>query len=253
MSPITQPDPALLIEGVSVCHDGREILQALDLRLPRGATLALVGPNGGGKTTLLRAILGLVAFTGTITVDGLAPGVARRRGGVLGYVPQRLHVPAALPMSGREAVRIAAVGRTGLFQRPDPASDDYADQLLTELGGPEGEELAATAVTKMSGGQLQKVFLARALVSRPALLLLDEPTVGLDAPSVGRLVSLLNHLRTDSGLSTLIATHDHLTAMAVADEMAYVDRTFRYQGPADQLPPDLDSRLCHHNHAAMSS
>lgn len=249
----SQSPPALVAEGVCVHRDGRQVLQNLDLRLDPGATLALVGPNGGGKTTLLRAILGLVPFTGSITVAGMAPDVARRRGGVLGYVPQRPHVPAALPMSGREAVRLAAVGRTGLFQRPDPASNDYADEMLAELAGPEAQELADTAVTRMSGGQLQKIFLARALAGRPALLLLDEPTVGLDAPSVRRLLALLARLQIESGLSTLIATHDHLTALAAADEMAYLDRSFRYHGPANQLPHELDSRLCHHNHAAASA
>ncbi len=226
------------------------MLEDVSLELVSGRTLAIVGPNGGGKSSLLRAILGLLPARGEIRICGLAPSAALKRGDCVGYVPQNPHAPAGLPLTARQAVRLAVSGRAGFLRRPAATDLDWADQMLARVAGPEADALAATPVTRLSGGQLQQVFIARALANRPRLLLLDEPTVGLDRPAVARLTRLLGELKAELGLATLIATHDHLTAMAVADEMIYLDRTIRYRGPADALPAHLDARLCHHDHTA---
>ena len=239
--------PVATLRNVTVLRDGRAALEDASLDVSAGRTLALVGPNGGGKTSLLRATLGLLAFRGEIRIDGLTPRAATRRGDLIGYVPQRPQVPAGLPISARQAVRLAVAGRSGFLKRPQPADLDWADAMLARVAGDAAPALADLPVTRLSGGQLQQVFLARALANRPRLLLLDEPTVGLDRPAVARLVALLRGLRDELGLATLIATHDHLTAMAVADELVYLDRTLRYRGPVDSLPPELDARLCHHD------
>ena len=239
--------PVASLRNVTVLRDGRAAVRDVWLDVPAARTLALVGPNGGGKTSLLRAVLGLLPYRGEIVVGGLSPRRATRRGDVVGYVPQRPAVPAGLPITARQAVRLAVAGRSGFLKRARPADLEWADAMLARVVG--DESLDDLPVTRLSGGQLQQVFLARALANRPRLLLLDEPTVGLDRPAVSRLVALLRGLQDELGLATLIATHDHLTAMAVADELAYLDRTVRYRGPVDSLPPELDSRLCHHDHA----
>ena len=238
--------PVARVADVTVLRDGRPALAGASLDLFPARTLALVGPNGGGKTSLLRAMLGLLPFRGTITLNGLPPRRATRRGDVVGYVPQRPQVPAALPITARAAVRLAVAGRSGFLKTPHAADLAWADAMLARVCG--DESLFDAPVTQLSGGQLQQIFLARALANRPRVLLLDEPTVGLDRPAVARLVALLRGLRDELGLATLIATHDHLSALAVADEMVYLDRTIRYRGPTDRLPPELDGRLCHHDH-----
>lgn len=239
----------LAIRQVSAERDGRAALRNVSLTLAAGRTLALVGPNGGGKTTLLRAILGLLAFQGEVRLCGLASAEALRRGDLVGYVPQNPHAPAGFPLTARQAVRLAVSGRAGFLRRPRSEDLSWADEMLLRIAGEDAAELAGTPVTKLSGGQLQQVFLARALANRPRLLILDEPTIGLDRPAAGRLISLLRELR-GQGMATLIATHDHLTAMAVADELAYLDVTVQYHGSVDGIPPSLDARLCHHDHAA---
>lgn len=238
------------VRDLSVTRDGRAALSGVSLSLGPGSALAVVGPNGGGKTTLLRAILGLLPARGEVLLGGMKPREALRRGDLVGYVPQNPQAPVALPLTARQAVRLAVSGRAGFLRKPRAEDLAWADEMLERIAGEEAAELAGTPVTKLSGGQLQQVFLARALANRPRLLLLDEPTVGLDRPAVSRLTRLLAELRRDPGMATLIATHDHLTAMAVADEMIYLDTTVRYQGPSDTLPAHLDARLCHHDHTA---
>ena len=228
---------ALHVENLSASRDGRAVLRDVTLHLDAGGCVSLVGPNGGGKTTLLRAVLGLpgVRVTGgTISLAGLSPAKARQAGNVIGFIPQRPMVPAALPVTGRQAVSLAA-------SRVDAA---FADDLLERLAG--GATLHDKTVTTMSGGQLQQVFVARALANRPKLLLLDEPTVGLDKAAVDRLVSVLELARREFNCGVMVATHDHLVALRMTSDLAYLDGTIKYRGPATAVPKHLDARLCHH-------
>lgn len=232
--------PALELRGLGVIRDGRQTLRDVHLHLDAGGCLALVGPNGGGKTTLLRAALGLLPANqviGHIQLAGHLPAEAKRLGNVVGYVPQRPNVPGALPMTGRQVVALAAP-TTPRHER------SFATDLLAQLHG--SDALHDVPVTSMSGGQLQQVFLARALANQPKLLLLDEPTVGLDKAAVDRLVNVLTRARREIGCGVLIATHDHLVALRLTNDLAYLDTTIRYRGPANEVPAQLDARLCHH-------
>ncbi len=234
---VTTSNGVLDVQGLTACREGRVVLRDVDLQLAAGTCMALVGPNGGGKTTFLRAVLGWLPTSGVVRLAGLDPETARRRGDVVGYVPQRPHVPAALPMSARQAVRLAAPpGRQGKV---------WADHLLSKAMGHTCEALDHP-VTRLSGGQLQQVFLARALAARPQLLLLDEPTVGLDNAATDRLLNVLALARDELNTAVLIATHDHLIALRLTDQVAYLDVTIKYCGPANAIPHHLDAHLCHH-------
>src|SRR4051794_15129219 len=154
------------------------VLEGIDLAVEPGSTLGLIGPNGGGKTTLVRLLLGLLEPTrGSIRVDGLPPARAVRRGDVIGYLPQNPKPSDRFPVSVRQVVRLGLVGKTGMPRRPPPEALEFADSLRECVGT---RELADEPVASLSGGQLQRAYIARALAPRPRLLLLDEPTTGID-------------------------------------------------------------------------
>src|SRR5262249_37638503 len=137
------------------------VLKDVSLHVEAGTTLGLIGPNGGGKTTLIRLLLGLLEPTrGGVRVDGFEPGEAVRRGNVIGYLPQNPARPENLPISVRQAARLGLVGKTGFLR--GYARDDvrFVDELLSRLGI---SDLAEAPLAELSGGQLQRVLIARAL------------------------------------------------------------------------------------------
>ena len=154
------------------------VLKQVILRVKPGTTLGLIGPNGGGKTTLIRLLLGLIEPTrGGIGVDAMSPRSAVARGDVIGYLPQNPRTPDGLPINVRQVARLGLVGKTGMlrgYRRDDLL---FVDSLLDRLGI---AELADTPISELSGGQLQRVLIARAVAPRPKILLLDEPTTGID-------------------------------------------------------------------------
>jgi zinc transport system ATP-binding protein len=160
------------ISNLSFAFGALRVLESINLTIQRGSTVGVIGPNGGGKTTLIRLILGLLEpSTGTILVEGVEPAQAVRRGNVVGYLPQRPSVLTDMPLSVQQVVRLGLSGKTGMF-RP-VARDDlmFADALLERVGL---ADLRHQPVGRLSGGQLQRVLIARALAPRPRLLLLDE-------------------------------------------------------------------------------
>jgi ABC-type multidrug transport system ATPase subunit len=192
---------SLVIRGVAKRLAGRAVLGGFDAEVPAGAALALVGPNGVGKSTLLRIVAGvLLPDAGEVTLAGVsllaADGAARRR---LGYVPEH---PDALPhLTVRELLRLCAA----LKQAPVPD-----DALLARLGA---DVLLDRRTHALSLGQRRRAFLAAALVGDPALLVLDEPSNGLDPDGVAMLAGLLRE-RCAAGASVLLATHDLAFAAA---------------------------------------
>ena len=225
-------DLALSVERLTVCRGGREVLRDVSLSLTAGQSVAVAGPNGGGKTTLALAILGSLPASGTIAVAGLPPAAAVKQQR-LGYVPQRGEPPGVLPVTPRRVLSLAA--------RPNDAAwrDELANVALADVD-------LDRPLRELSGGQHQLVVVARSLAHRPTLVLLDEPTLGLSPAAVERLVQTLALARSRLGTAVLVNTHDHLAAMRLSDRLVYLDRTVRYDGPADGVPPHLDARLCHH-------
>src|SRR5277367_4356744 len=137
------------------------VLQGINLLVERGTTLGLIGPNGGGKTTLIRLLLGLLQPTaGSVKIDGLQPKQAIRRGDLIGYLPQNPQVPTQFPISVRQVVHLGLAGKTGMLHPYHKDDLAFADSLLARVGI---ADLAEKPIGSLSGGQLQRALIARAL------------------------------------------------------------------------------------------
>lgn len=183
--------------ALSVRLGGADVLTGVTLAIQPGEIVTILGPNGSGKSTLLRALLGILPLS--------AGQVTRRPGLRLGYVPQRLAVEASLPMTVRRFLSL-----------PDRVSDAEAASALARVGVPGvgGQQMAG-----LSGGQFQRVLLARALLSKPDLLVLDEPTQGLDQPGEAAFYRLIEEVRRETGVAVLMVSHDLHVVMAASDRV----------------------------------
>jgi len=197
------------LEGVSTVYEGerRPAIKDVTLTLERNELIYVVGPNAAGKTTLLETINGLLPlFRGKISVLGLdvkTQGRAVRC--EIGYVPQDFMVEPGEPYTALDVVLMGRYGRIGVLHRPEGEDREKAVEAMGLLSV---EELANRPMGKLSGGQQQKVMLARAIAKDPKILLLDEPFSNLDPDSRGRIPSLIRRLHEEKGLTTLIVTHD---------------------------------------------
>jgi zinc transport system ATP-binding protein len=185
------------IQHLSVRYGANDVLRDVSLHVSPGEIVTIVGPNGSGKTTLLRAIVGAMpAAAGQITT---APNV------VIGYVPQRLHIDPTLPITVERFLRL-----------PGGASRADIANALSRAGVP---ELLKRQMSELSGGQLQRALLARALVAKPHLLLLDEPTAGLDQPGSAAFYALIDDVRRETGCAVLMISHELHVVMAASDRV----------------------------------
>ncbi len=233
---------AVRLRDVSVRLGGVEVLHGLDLGVDAGEWLTLVGPNGAGKSTVLRAIAGVVAHGGSIAVDGqeLTGRPDRRRARLVALVPQRPVLPP-----GATVVDYVLLGRTPYLpplRAPGAADRSLVSRVLAEL---ELTDFAERELETMSGGELQRVFLARALAQQPALLLLDEPTAALDVGHAQDVLGLVDRLRADVGLTVISTMHDLTLAGGYADRLAMLDRgrMVAIGAPAEVLTAELVGRV----------
>ena len=202
--PPLAPDADALFSARSLwlTRAGRAILQGIDIDIAEGEIITLIGPNGAGKTTLVRVLLGLErADRGTIL---------RKRGLVVGYVPQRFEVDRAIPLT---VGRFVQLGRR--------AEDEEVERALADVGA---EKLADRQICELSGGELQRVVLARALVGSPGVLVLDEPVRGIDNTGEAELYALIGRLRCERGFGVLLVSHDLHVVMAQSDRVICLNR-----------------------------
>jgi len=208
--------PALLttLDRVSVTLGGRQVLDAVSLELREGDFVMLRGANGAGKTTLLRCILGMVKPSS---------GTVRRKGGggAAGYVPQVQHGALAMPLLVRDVVAIGRCAHLPFWGGLRPADSEVVDGALHTVGI---ANLAARPIRMLSGGELQKMQLARVLAQQPRLLLLDEPTAHLDAASRREFIALLTRVFAATPMAVLLVTHDeHALPACCTRELTLLD------------------------------
>jgi zinc transport system ATP-binding protein len=230
--------PAILdISNLDFSYGQQPALKHVSLQVEAGSTLGLIGPNGGGKTTLMRLILGLHEPTrGTITVNGVTPRQAVRRGDVIGYLPQKAQFPSTVPLSVRQAVRLGLVGKTGMLRAYGKEDVAFAEYLMSKLGV---SDLADQPVGRLSGGQAQRVLIARALAPRPKILLLDEPTTGIDRSGQQRFIESVLKLKEDLGLTLVFCSHDLRAVASISDRIACLNVTLHYHDVPHRMPAAL--------------
>ncbi|MDE5963350.1 MAG: ABC transporter ATP-binding protein [Alistipes sp.] len=204
------------LRNVGVRYDGYEALKHVDLTIAEDDFLGVIGPNGGGKTSLVKAILGAVPYTGNID---FAPELFRGKERLIGYMPQIMNFDRAFPISIAEVVRSGLQGQNG-FGAHFARSDRQKVQELLEAAGI--ETVADCPVGEVSGGQLQRALLCRAIISDPKLLILDEPTNFVDNRFEKELYRLLHEL--NRRMAIVIVSHDIGTITSVVKEIVCVNR-----------------------------
>jgi zinc transport system ATP-binding protein len=234
--------PIVTLQKVSLVRDGQEVLKDIDLTVDKGEILGVVGPNGGGKTSLLRLILGLERPTRG-EVELFCQPVARfREWRRVSYIPQHaIAFDQSFPATVREVVLLGRVAPRGPF-RWLRKEDQEAANWAIEVCGLAGFE--KRRVGELSGGEKQRVFIAKAVAARPELLVMDEPTTGVDAESERRFYDLLAELKEEIGLTVVLVSHDIGVVNARVDRVACLNRTLVYEGAARSLSDeDLVKRL----------
>ncbi|MEO3414491.1 metal ABC transporter ATP-binding protein [Roseovarius sp. CAU 1744] len=199
------------VENLSVSYGAHRALHDVSLVVEPNEIVTIVGPNGSGKTSLLRAIVGAIpAARGSVNKK---PALR------VGYVPQRLHVDPTLPITVARFLRL-----------PHGVDTEVLNTAMERAGVP---DIASRQMSQLSGGQLQRVLLARALANRPELLLLDEPTQGLDQPASAAFYRLIEDVRRETGCSVLMISHELHVVMAASDRVICLNGHVCCQGSPD--------------------
>jgi len=230
------------LRNVSFAYrSGAPVLQDISFQVREGDFVGLVGPNGGGKTTLLKLVLGVLRpLLGEVLVLGRPAAALGRERHLLGYVPQDTGVREQFPASVLDVALMGTYGSLGLFQRPGAKERDAAREAIRQVGLDGLDEYPAGI---LSGGQQQRLSIARALVSQPRLLLLDEPTSGLDTGGQAQLFALLERLRKHYSLTVVMVSHD-VTALAhYADQLACLNRSLHWHDRSELISEAVLSKV----------
>ncbi|MFW6158314.1 MAG: metal ABC transporter ATP-binding protein [Planctomycetota bacterium] len=224
--------------------DGTLALEDINLHVARGETLAVVGPNGAGKTTLLKILLGLIdGYRGQVLIADRPPERAQQDCAVA-WVPQRSQLNTTFPVTVGRLVRLGLAGKAGLLRRPTSDQLDSARRALHML---ELERIADRPIGSVSGGQLQRALIARALAPKPELLLLDEPMVGIDPAGQEQFHELLDTVKAEFGVTLIMVSHDIRAMLTGSQRVACLDRTLHFHDVPEKLTPDVLSSVFHYN------
>jgi len=233
----TCPDAVVCLRNVSFAYRSEPVLEHITFCVPRECLVGLIGPNGGGKTTLLKIILGLLEpQSGEAEVFGGPAGQLGTSRGQIGYVPQRLAIASHFPASVRDVVVSGCFGQLGPLGRVPKRRKDRTEELM-ELTGV--KEYADRPIGELSGGEQQRVFIARALVADPMLLIVDEPISGVDTAGQVQFFELVNTLREEFKLTIIMVSHNIGQLVNHADYLGCLNKTMHWHNPKEGVDIDL--------------
>ncbi len=229
-------EPVLTVQDLSLRLGGQVIFEDISFTIDEGEIAIIIGPNGAGKTMLMRTILDLLpARTGTVRVfgrDNSALGDARRR---IGYMPQRLDFDRTFPITVYE-VMLLRLRKSGFWVARDRRRTDVQESLDRVHAG----NLIDRRIGQLSGGELQRVLLAYALLTHPDLLLLDEPAAGVDVAGEDTFYELIHHLKHEENLTVVMVSHDLDVVFSYADQVLCLNRRLLCKGaPRSVLGPEI--------------
>lgn len=227
------------LQDATLAYGDRTVWRGLDLHVAEGEFLVVLGPNGSGKSSLLKVLLGLRRLTsGTVTVNGRPP---RRGSDLIGYVPQHTGVVPRTPLRARDLVRLGVDGHRWGPPLGGRGPRRRIDELLTEVGA---HAYADVPLGLLSGGEQQRVRIAQALVTDPAILLCDEPLLSLDPHHQNAIVDLLDRRRRAHGTAVLFVTHELNPVLPLADRVLYLaGGRFRVGTPDEVMTSAVLSEL----------
>ena len=237
-------DTIVDIKNVWFGYNGREVLQDVSLVIRQGDFIAMIGPNGGGKTTLLKLMLGLLRpDRGSIRIMGMS---AHKASHYIGYVPQDVHLNRSFPITAIDVVLMGKLKPNKRWGRSSAQDRREAHEALERM---EVAAYASTKMTELSGGQRQRVFIARALVTQPKLLLLDEPTASIDARGQAEFYRMLEALNQD--ITILVVSHDLVAISTHVKSVACINKRLHHHHQAEitgemleEMYPCTDEEVC---------
>ncbi len=224
---------AIRLSGVSFSYGNALALSDVSFEVEQGGFLGLIGPNGSGKTTLAKILCGILPFSkGSVEILGVRHNGIVKSSSAIAYVPQKLNLDKFFPLTVYEAVSLG-IRSASLFSPLSKHAKIEVEKIMQTLGL---KQFATKNVGELSGGQLQRVLLAKALVTNPKILILDEPTAGIDATNQTRLVEILVELNK-KGTTIILVSHDLSFLSVLAKQVICLNRTIHYCGVPSKLDP----------------
>jgi len=220
-------EPVMIFDNLSVGYNGQAVLSGLSFSIARASFTAIFGANGSGKTTLLKTVLGLLP-----PVSGRIETASADAPLVFGYVPQAVQFDPVFLLTGFEVALMGTYGRLRPGRFVPPAERTFTRECLRVAGA---EDFSSKRFADLSGGQKQRVLIARALAARPDILVLDEPTAGVDHAATRAVMEFISKIREERSITVLLVTHDFASIRRHADQVIWLHEGKVFQGKAHEL------------------